>query len=80
MSGDAFDRASNATRAALSFKAGARGWTYEVYADPGSSYRWRARSTNGAHVASSGEPFASRSSARRAADNVRANAGSAAGP
>lgn len=79
-SGEAFDSLSNAKRAAENFKAGARAWNYEVYADAGGSYRWRAKSGNGAKVASSGESFASKSNAQRAADNVRDNAGGATGP
>lgn len=80
VSGEAFDSTWNATRAAENFKSQARHWNYEVYADRGSEYRWRAKSTNGAIVASSGEAFASQSNARRAADNVRDNAWAATGP
>ncbi len=70
---------TNAKRAAESFKASAKSATYEVYAS-GTSYRWRAKASNGQTVASSGEPFVSQSNAKRAADNVRDNAGSASGP
>lgn len=50
---------------------------FEVYADTGGSYRWRLRASNGQLVASSGESFSSRANAERAAENVKANAGSA---
>lgn len=52
-------------------------WKFEIYADSGSKYRWRLKASNGQTVASSGESFDSRSNARRAAENVKANAGSA---
>jgi uncharacterized protein YegP (UPF0339 family) len=79
-SGEAFSDRSGATRAAESFKAGAKTHTYEVYADRGGEYRWRAKAANGQAVASSGEPFADRSNATSAADNVRDNADGATGP
>ena len=49
---------------------------FEIYADAGGSYRWRLVSSNGQTVAS-GESFASKSNAQRAAENVRDNAGKA---
>ncbi|HEX5989125.1 MAG TPA: DUF1508 domain-containing protein [Solirubrobacterales bacterium] len=52
-------------------------WKFEIYADKGSSYRWRLKAGNGQIVATSGESFDSRSNAKRAAENVKANAGSA---
>jgi uncharacterized protein YegP (UPF0339 family) len=76
-SGESFASQSNATRASEAFKVGAAGHTFEVYADSGSNYRWRAKASNGQTVASSGEPFSSQSNAQRAADNVHTNAGSA---
>jgi uncharacterized protein YegP (UPF0339 family) len=79
-SGEAFDSTWNAKRAAENFKASCSRWNYEVYADTGGSYRWRAKAGNGQTVASSGESFYDRSNAQRAADNVRANGGSASGP
>lgn len=79
-SGEAFASKSNATRAAEGFKAGAKTYHYETYADASGSYRWRAKAGNGEKVASSGESFASQSNATRAAENVRDNAGSATGP
>ena len=79
-SGESFASHSNATTAAQNFKARARQWNYEVYADSGGNYRWRAKSSNGQTVASSGESFASKSNAQAAADNVRNNAGTATGP
>lgn len=50
---------------------------FVIYADTSGKYRWRLVSGNGQTVASSGEPFDSQSNARRAAENVRDNAGSA---
>jgi uncharacterized protein YegP (UPF0339 family) len=48
----------------------------EVYAGAGGHHRWRLISTNGQTVASSGQGFASRSNAVRAATSFSANAGS----
>lgn len=79
-SGESFDSQSNATRAAENFKKNCSDWTYEVYADAAGRYRWRAKSGNGQTVAASGESFDSQSNAKRAADNVRDNGGSASGP
>jgi len=78
--GETFASTSNATRAANAFKAGAATARYEVYQESGGNdWRWRAwRSSD--KVASSGEDFASKSNAERAAENVRDNAGSAEGP
>ena len=77
--GESFASMSNARRAAESFKAGAKTARYEIYADTGGSYRWRAwRSSD--KVASSGESFSSKSAAQTAADNVRDNAGGATMP
>lgn len=52
-------------------------WKFEIYPDSAGNYRWRLKSSNGQTVASSGEGFDSRSNAKRAAENVKANAGSA---
>ena len=70
---------TNAKRAAESFKASAKTCEYDVYAS-GTNWRWRAKASNGQIVASCGEPFVSQSNARRAADNVKSNAGTATGP
>jgi uncharacterized protein YegP (UPF0339 family) len=78
--GESFASTSNAKRAANAFKDNASTSTFEVYEDTGGSYRWRARSSNGQTVASSGEAFSSEQSAERAADNVRTGAGKAEGP
>ena len=51
-----------------------RGMKFEVYADAAGGYRWRLVASNGQTVASSGESFASQANARRAAENVKANA------
>lgn len=50
---------------------------FEIYRDQGGSYRWRLVASNGQTVASSGESFASKANAERAAENVRDNAGKA---
>lgn len=52
-------------------------WKFEIYSDSAGNYRWRLKSSNGQTVASSGESFDSKSNANRAAENVKANAGSA---
>lgn len=78
-SGETFASTANATRAAEAFKSGAKTARYDVYADTGGSWRWRAwRSSD--KVASSGESFSSKAAAQTAAENVRDNAGSATGP
>lgn len=53
-------------------------WHFEVYEDSGGLYRWRLRSANGQIVANSGESFASRSNAERAAEIVKNHAALAA--
>ena len=50
---------------------------FEVYRDAASDYRWRLKASNGRIVADSGEGYASRSNARRAAENVRRQIGGA---
>lgn len=76
--GETFASSTNATRAAHAFKQGASTAKFEVYADKGGKFRWRAwRGSD--KVASSGESFSSEYNAQRAADNVRLNAGSATG-
>lgn len=76
--GETFASTSNASRAASAFKAGAKSARYDVYADTGGSWRWRAwRGSD--KVAASGESFSSRYSAEQAAHRVRDNAGSAGG-
>ncbi len=52
-------------------------WKFEVYPDSGGKYRWRLEAANGQTVASSGESFASKANATEAAENAKANAGSA---
>jgi uncharacterized protein YegP (UPF0339 family) len=79
-SGESFDSTANARRAALHFKTNASAWNYVVFADAGRQFRWHAKARNGEIVATSGESFASKANAQRAADAVKANGGSAAGP
>ena len=50
---------------------------FEVYLDVAQKYRWRLRDGNSVIIASSGESFASRDNAKRAAQNVKATAPSA---
>lgn len=50
---------------------------FEIYADTGGGFRWRLVSSNGQTIASSGQSFASKANAVRAAENIRDNAGSA---
>ncbi len=78
--GESFDSPFNARRAAETFKANASAYAYDVYSDSGDRYRWRAMASNGRRVASSGESFASRSNARRAADAIPDIAEAASGP
>jgi uncharacterized protein YegP (UPF0339 family) len=50
---------------------------FVIYKDSGSNWRWRLVAGNGQTVASSGESFDSHGNAKRAAENVKSNAGSA---
>lgn len=50
-------------------------WRYQYFKDKAGQWRWRLLAANGRKVAVSGESFASRAHAERAARNVRANAG-----
>jgi|tagenome__1003787_1003787.scaffolds.fasta_scaffold20668508_2 uncharacterized protein YegP (UPF0339 family) len=79
-SGDAFSSHGQADRAGNAFEQGAAKANFEVYADRGGTFRWRATARNGHTVASSGESFANRSNAKRAAENVQAKARGASAP
>jgi len=50
---------------------------FHIYADASGEYRWKLVSSNGQTVAISGEGFASKANAIRAAENVKERAGSA---
>jgi uncharacterized protein YegP (UPF0339 family) len=50
---------------------------FVIYKDSSSKWRWRLVARNGQTIASSGESFDSHSNAKRAAENVKSNAGSA---
>ncbi len=50
---------------------------FVIYADSAGEYRWRLVASNGQTVASAGQAFASKANAITAAENVKANAGSA---
>jgi uncharacterized protein YegP (UPF0339 family) len=47
---------------------------FEIYADIAGKYRWRLKDGNNQTVASSGESFASKDNATRAAQNVKSTA------
>ncbi len=47
-------------------------WKFEIYRDNRGEYRWRLRAPNGLVIADSGEGYATRSNAKRAAENVKA--------
>lgn len=47
---------------------------FEIYADRGGKYRWRLTASNGEKIATSGESFASRYNAARAARGVKKHA------
>ncbi len=53
---------------------------FEVFPDTGGKYRWRLVASNGEKVATSGESFASRENAKRAAQTVKRTAPSADDP
>jgi len=80
ISGESFASRSNAVEAAKRFKANAKNYDFEIYADRRNKYRWRATASNSQIVASSGEAFDSRSNAQRAANNVQSNVGNATAP
>jgi uncharacterized protein YegP (UPF0339 family) len=50
---------------------------FHIYEDRGGHYRWKLVAPNGEETASSGEGFASKSNAKRAAESVKEHAGSA---
>jgi len=53
---------------------------FEVFADASGSYRWRLLASNGEKIATSGESFASRENAVRAAKTVKSTAPGASDP
>jgi uncharacterized protein len=50
---------------------------FEIYKDAAGKFRWRLVDDKGKNVASSGESFASKSNAKRAAENVKTTAAAA---
>jgi uncharacterized protein YegP (UPF0339 family) len=50
---------------------------FVVHPDKSGSYRWKLVSSNGQSIATSGEAFSSKSSAVKAAENVKERAGAA---
>lgn len=53
---------------------------FQVFADVAGKYRWRLVASNGEKIATSGESFASRENAARAAQTVKREAQGASGP
>ena len=51
---------------------------FVIYADAADKYRWKLVASNGQTTASSGESFASKSNARKAAEHVKESAATAA--
>jgi uncharacterized protein YegP (UPF0339 family) len=47
---------------------------FEIFLDKAGHYRWRLKASNGQKVATSGESFASKDNARRAARSVKSPA------
>ncbi len=47
---------------------------FEIFNDRAGAWRWRLKDGNNVKVATSGESFASKANARRAAENVRTTA------
>lgn len=52
-------------------------WLFDTYKDTSGKWRWRLKAGNGQIVADSGEAYDSLANVRRAAENVKANAGGA---
>lgn len=52
-------------------------WEFRVYEDRAGQFRWRLVAPNGQIIADSGEGYATRFNAHRAAENVRLRIGSA---
>lgn len=50
---------------------------FVIYQDKGEKYRWRLVAPNGQETAASGQHFASKYDAKRAAEEVKEHAGSA---
>lgn len=44
---------------------------FELFKDTANNWRWRLKAANGAKIATSGESFSSKYSAKRAAQNVK---------
>ena len=68
-----------ATQAANDFKTRSATAEFEVYEGPRGSWRWRAWHAQ-QQVAVSANGFTTKQNARRAAENVRANAAASRGP
>lgn len=61
-------------------RGGDRMARFQVFADVAGKYRWRLVASNGEKIATSGESFASRENAARAAQTVKREAQGASGP
>ena len=53
-------------------------WLFHTYTDSAGQWRWQLKADNGRIVADSGESYTRLEDVRRAAQNVKSNAGSAA--
>ena len=77
--GRTFDSVTEARRAADDFKRCSTTAEFEVYDTAHGSWRWRAWHAQ-QQVAVSANGFTTKQNARRAAENVRANAAASRGP
>ena len=77
--GRTFDSMTDATQAADDFKTWSATAEFEVYEGARGSWRWRAWQAQ-QQVAVSANGFTTKQNARRAAENVRANAAASRGP
>lgn len=53
------------------------GWLFHTYIDKAGEWRWQLKAANGKIVADSAESYSDLSGVRRAAENVKSNAGGA---
>ena len=79
-SGEAFSSRSNAVRAGRTFSANAAKHVFEVTTGRTGKSSWKAKARNGQTVATAGETFADKSTAKRAATAAQKAAAKATGP
>jgi uncharacterized protein len=77
--GKTFASVTGARRAAEDFKTCSATADFEIYDEPRGTWRWRAWHAQH-QVAVSANGFTTKQNARRAAENVRANASASSGP